>query len=45
MEEQRQRYGPSLYSLTAMVLLIRLFIQLAWGRFEAKKLWVTCCLY
>lgn len=38
MEEQRQRYGPSLYSLTAMVLLIRLFIQLAWGRFEAKKL-------
>uniref|UniRef100_A0A6N2K6T1 GOLD domain-containing protein n=2 Tax=Salix viminalis TaxID=40686 RepID=A0A6N2K6T1_SALVM len=38
MEEQRQRYGPPLYSLTVMVLLIRLFISLAWGRFEAKKL-------
>ncbi|KAJ6739782.1 RETINAL-BINDING PROTEIN [Salix koriyanagi] len=38
MEEQRQRYGPSLYSLTEMVLLIRLFISLAWGRFEAKKI-------
>ncbi|CAK7343422.1 unnamed protein product [Dovyalis caffra] len=38
MEEQRQRYGPPLYSLTVMVLLIRLFISLAWGRFGAKKL-------
>ncbi|KAF9680149.1 hypothetical protein SADUNF_Sadunf06G0091100 [Salix dunnii] len=38
MEEQRQRYGPPLYSLTVMVLLIRLFISLAWGRFEAIKL-------
>ncbi|XP_068668203.1 uncharacterized protein [Aristolochia californica] len=38
MEEQRQRYGPSLYSLTRMVLSIRLFFHLSWGRFETKKL-------
>ncbi|KAG9443395.1 hypothetical protein H6P81_014735 [Aristolochia fimbriata] len=38
MEEQRQRYGPSLYSLTSMVLLIRLFFHLSWGRYETKKL-------
>ncbi|KAJ6829621.1 uncharacterized protein M6B38_356905 [Iris pallida] len=38
MEEQRQRYGPSLYSLTEMVLSIRFFLLLSWGRFEAKKL-------
>ncbi|GMN40692.1 hypothetical protein TIFTF001_009914 [Ficus carica] len=38
MEEQRHRYGPPLYNLTAMVLSIRLFILLAWGRFVAGKL-------
>ncbi|PON64995.1 GOLD domain containing protein [Trema orientale] len=38
MEEQRHRYGPSLYSLTTMVLFIRLFLLLALGRFEAGKL-------
>ncbi|URD93194.1 hypothetical protein MUK42_00884 [Musa troglodytarum] len=38
MEEQRQRYGPSLYSLTKMVLNIRLFLLLTWGRFEEKKI-------
>ncbi|XP_068641036.1 uncharacterized protein [Aristolochia californica] len=38
MEEQRQRYGPSLYSLTSMVLSIRLLFHLSWGRFERKKL-------
>ncbi|OAY44617.1 uncharacterized protein LOC110621808 isoform X2 [Manihot esculenta] len=38
MEEQRQRYGPPLYSLTALVLSIRLFITLSWRRFEASKL-------
>ncbi|KAL5539286.1 hypothetical protein UlMin_045377 [Ulmus minor] len=38
MEEQRHRYGPPLYSLTAMVMSIRLFLLLAWGRFEAGKL-------
>ncbi|XP_077239217.1 retinal-binding protein [Tasmannia lanceolata] len=37
MEEQRQRYGPSLYSLTSMVLSIRLFLLLYWGRFETRK--------
>ncbi|XP_021297840.1 uncharacterized protein LOC110426855 isoform X4 [Herrania umbratica] len=38
MEEQRQRYGPPLYSLTRTVLIIRLFLSLAWQRFEAFKL-------
>ena len=41
MEEQRQRYGPPLYSLTTMVLNIRLFLSLLLGRFEASKPWVT----
>lgn len=39
MEEQRQRYGPPLYSLTSMVLFIRLLLLLAWERFEVGKLW------
>lgn len=38
MEEQRERYGPSLYSLTKMVLSIRLVLLLSWGRFEGRKL-------
>ncbi|CAA6661907.1 unnamed protein product [Spirodela intermedia] len=38
MEEQRQRYGPSLYTLTKMILSIRLFLNLSWGHFEARKL-------
>ncbi|KAL8526379.1 hypothetical protein ACS0TY_015553 [Phlomoides rotata] len=38
MEEQRQRYGPPLYSLTKMVHSIRLFISLLWGRPETIKL-------
>ncbi|PSS23894.1 SEC14-like protein [Actinidia chinensis var. chinensis] len=37
MEEQRQRYGPPLYSLTTMVLNIRLFLSLLLGRFDASK--------
>ncbi|KAK2981887.1 hypothetical protein RJ640_010404 [Escallonia rubra] len=37
MEEQRHRYGPPLYSLTQMVLNIRLFLSLWWWRFEARK--------
>ncbi|XP_039001800.1 uncharacterized protein LOC120128084 isoform X1 [Hibiscus syriacus] len=37
MEEQRQRYGPPLYSLTRMVRFIRLFLSLEWRRFEALK--------
>jgi len=38
MEEQRQRYGPPLYSLTTMVLNIRLFLTLTLGQFEARKI-------
>lgn len=38
MEEQRQRYGPPLYSLTTTVLSIRLLLLLLWGRFESRKL-------
>ncbi|KAI3472962.1 hypothetical protein Pfo_029209 [Paulownia fortunei] len=38
MEEQRQRYGPPLYSLTRMVHNIRLFLSLLWGRLETRKL-------
>ncbi|KAJ8753808.1 hypothetical protein K2173_000062 [Erythroxylum novogranatense] len=38
MEEQRQRYGPPLYSLTAMVLVIRLLLSLSWRRFEASNI-------
>ncbi|KAI0520027.1 hypothetical protein KFK09_007492 [Dendrobium nobile] len=38
MEEQRQRYGPSLYSLTKMVLSIRFFLLLSWGRSEKRKI-------
>ncbi|KAF5476442.1 hypothetical protein F2P56_008155 [Juglans regia] len=35
MDEQRQRYGPPLYSLTTMVISIRLFLLVLWGRFDA----------
>ncbi|KAJ4704167.1 GOLD domain containing protein [Melia azedarach] len=38
MEEQRHRYGPPLYSLTAMLICIRLFLLLSWGRYNANKL-------
>ncbi|PKI44594.1 uncharacterized protein LOC116206866 [Punica granatum] len=38
MEEQRQRYGPPLYSLTSMVLSIRLFLSLYGRRFQTRKL-------
>ncbi|GAB2235424.1 hypothetical protein Droror1_Dr00025849 [Drosera rotundifolia] len=38
MEEQRQRYWPPLYSLTTMVLSIRLLIFLSWAQFEVNKL-------
>ncbi|XP_021723345.1 uncharacterized protein LOC110690760 isoform X1 [Chenopodium quinoa] len=38
MEEQRHRYGPPLYSLTKMVLSIRLLILLMWTRFDARKI-------
>ncbi|WVZ16227.1 hypothetical protein V8G54_009209 [Vigna mungo] len=38
MEEQRHRYGPPLYSLTSMILYIRLFLSISWARYDAKKL-------
>lgn len=38
MEEQRQRYGPPLYSLTTMVIYIRLFVLVLWGRFDDGNL-------
>ncbi|KAI4355950.1 hypothetical protein L6164_000006 [Bauhinia variegata] len=38
MEEQRHRYGPPLYSLTMMILYIRLFLALSWERFMSSKL-------
>ncbi|KAL5741112.1 hypothetical protein ACOSP7_027844 [Xanthoceras sorbifolium] len=38
MEEQRHRYGPPLYCLTAMVTFIRLLIFVSWRRFNANKL-------
>ncbi|XP_028808511.1 uncharacterized protein LOC114763081 [Neltuma alba] len=38
MEEQRHRYGPPLYSLTMMILVIRLFLSLSWERLGTNKL-------
>ncbi|XP_010490477.1 PREDICTED: uncharacterized protein LOC104768250 isoform X1 [Camelina sativa] len=38
MEEQRERYGPPLYSLTKMVMAIRVFLSLLWDRYDTFKL-------
>nr|BAD43927.1 unnamed protein product [Arabidopsis thaliana] len=38
MEEQRERYGPPLYSLTKMVIAIRVFLTLLWERYDTFKL-------
>ncbi|KAL9236076.1 hypothetical protein vseg_010783 [Gypsophila vaccaria] len=38
MEEQRQRYGPPLYSLTKMVLAIRVFLFLLWARIGTQEM-------
>lgn len=38
MEEQRQRYGPSLYTLTDMAISIRFYLLISWGRYETRKL-------
>lgn len=38
MEEQRHRYGPPLYSLTKMVLTVRLFLFLLWSRYDTRKI-------
>ncbi|XP_052723920.1 uncharacterized protein LOC108347379 isoform X5 [Vigna angularis] len=37
MEEQRHRYGPPLYSLTSMILYVRLFLSISWARYDTKK--------
>ncbi|CAN7037154.1 hypothetical protein BRARA_B00002 [Brassica rapa] len=38
MEEQRQRYGPPLYTLTKMATAIRVFLTLLWQRYDTFKL-------
>ncbi|KAL9227923.1 hypothetical protein vseg_003558 [Gypsophila vaccaria] len=38
MEEQRHRYGPPLYSLTKMVLTIRVLLFLLWSRIGDQTL-------
>ncbi|KFK24699.1 hypothetical protein AALP_AA8G013300 [Arabis alpina] len=38
MEEQRERYGPPLYSLTKLVMTIRVFLTLLWERYDTFKL-------
>ncbi|KAJ4905617.1 GOLD [Raphanus sativus] len=38
MEEQRERYGPPLYTLTKMVTTIRVFLTLLWERYDTFKL-------
>ncbi|EOA12244.1 hypothetical protein CARUB_v10012733mg [Capsella rubella] len=38
MEEQRERYGPPLYSLTKMVMAIRVLLTLMWERYDTFKL-------
>ncbi|CAN1199180.1 Protein DOUBLE-STRAND BREAK FORMATION [Linum perenne] len=38
MEEQRHRYGPPLYSLTTMILFVRVFVLLLWSRYDAGKI-------
>ncbi|XP_027334032.1 uncharacterized protein LOC113848861 isoform X2 [Abrus precatorius] len=37
MEEQRHRYGPPLYSLTLMILSIRLYLSISWARYKELK--------
>lgn len=38
MEEQRERYGPHLYSLTKMGTAIRVSLTLLWERYDTFKL-------
>jgi hypothetical protein len=40
MEEQRERYGPSLYRLTTFAVAIRVFLELWWSAFDSEDLWV-----
>ncbi|KAG8085114.1 hypothetical protein GUJ93_ZPchr0010g7565 [Zizania palustris] len=38
MEEQRERYGPALYTLTKLVLAIRLYIHISLARYGQRKI-------
>ncbi|XP_062231084.1 uncharacterized protein LOC133928665 isoform X1 [Phragmites australis] len=38
MEEQRERYGPTLYTLTKLVLAIRLYLHVSLARYGQRKL-------
>jgi hypothetical protein len=41
MEVQRERYGPALYTLTKLVLAIRLYLHLSLARYGQKKMWAS----
>ncbi|TVU18676.1 hypothetical protein EJB05_34786, partial [Eragrostis curvula] len=38
MEEQRERYGPALYTLTKLVLAIRLYLHVSLARYGQKRI-------
>ncbi|OQU77726.1 uncharacterized protein LOC8066757 isoform X4 [Sorghum bicolor] len=38
MEEQRERYGPALYTLTKLVLAIRLYLHVSLARYGHRKI-------
>jgi len=38
MEEQRERYGPALYTLTKLVLAIRLYLHVSLARYGHRKM-------
>jgi hypothetical protein len=38
MEEQRERYGPALYTLTKLVLAIRLYLHVSLARYGQRKM-------
>lgn len=38
MEEQRERYGPSLYRLTTFAVAIRVFLEIWWSAFDSEDL-------
>jgi hypothetical protein len=38
MEEQRERYGPSVYKLTTFAVAIRVFLAILWSAFDSEDL-------
>ena len=38
MEEQRERYGPSLYKLTTFAVAIRIYLEVWWSAFDSEDL-------